>query len=78
MIDRGHSPELTFLCLCRGTPFGAAHIIAFCADVNVVSSCVEQMLEIMGPEEDKADPVINLLNNARRDALKLILEGEED
>lgn len=75
MIIHSDSSQSTFLLLCRGSPLDEAEVIAICANSNLVSSFVEQLLETMGPDADESDPVRKLLQQAQRDALELILQG---
>ena len=69
----------TFVAVFHGPTFNKAKVISITTNQNVVSSVVEQILTInedesMGKEED---PILHLINCARRDALSLILQGEK-
>jgi len=66
------SKDCSFVALYRGPSVGEARLIALCTDKDVVAEFAERLLGRESPKEK--DPVRGVLENARREALRLVKE----
>lgn len=66
----------TFIAIYSGDTINSAKVVAVSADPQLVSYVAEKLLESNPAREPACDPVVNAIEDGRRQALKIIKGGE--